>query len=166
MATYTVKGHSVKREIPDAKFGPAKVIILTLANEQGTERQVEWFTKATTPMPEIHSKIEGEVTKDEKYKVLKFKKAGYGGGGGGGRGADTASIEAQVAAKIAGEIVAATAAPVEQFRALATEAHRVICDLKAGRSEAPAPGFEPKSDVPVDTAGLDEKPSDEDLPPF
>lgn len=172
MSAYTVKGHSVKRDnIQGKQGGTFKVLLLTLANDQGTERQVEWFTRQDTSPPEIGSKLEGEVTKDEKYKTLKFKKGG-GGFGGGGRGPsrDGPSIEAQVSAKIAGEVVAGGHAPVGQLRAIATEAFRVIQDLKAGKTAAPAPGFEPKSDVPVDTEGLDEptgeQPAGEDLPPF
>ena len=161
MATYTVKGQSTKRDnIAGKNGGTFKVYLLTLANDQGTERQVEWFTRGDTPPPEIGSKLDGEVTKDEKYNTLKFKKAGgWSGGGGRGPSRDGASIEAQVSAKIAGEIIAAGQAPVGQLRAIAAESYRVIQDLKAGKT---APGFEPKSDVPADTADLPD--ADADIP--
>jgi hypothetical protein len=88
MADYTVTGAEVKKEIPDGKFGPAKVIGLMLKDGQGVEKAAEWFTKAATPLPAVGSQIQGDL--EPSNYGLKFKKAGgqFGGGGGGGRPRD------------------------------------------------------------------------------
>lgn len=78
MPVFTVTAASVKKEVPDAKFGPAKVIALTFSDG----RQAEWFTKATTAIPAPGSTLEGEVT--QTNYGLSFKKASSGGGYGGG----------------------------------------------------------------------------------
>lgn len=82
MPTFTVEAASLKKDIaPKEGMQPKKVLNLVLADSAG-RHVCEWFTNATTPVPEAGSQIEGDL-KDGQYG-LSFTKAranGYGGGG-------------------------------------------------------------------------------------
>lgn len=109
MTAYTVVSAAKKKDV-DGRHGPMQVIALTLRNDAGMEKAVEWFTKATTPLPTPGAKLDGEVTKDEQYGTFKFKKAqqqnGYQGGGGRPRDPqERKSIQAQASQKVAVDIV-------------------------------------------------------------
>ena len=83
MAEYTVIAANQKKEL-DGQHGRMQVIALTLGKDgQADAIQAEWFTKATTPLPQQGQKLEGEV--EQGQYGLKFKKAqtGFGGGKGG-----------------------------------------------------------------------------------
>src|SRR5215207_9541701 len=79
MPTYTVKAAGLKKEIPDGKYGPAKVLWLRLQEYGQPEIVLDWYTKATTPLPESGSRLEGTVEQTEYGS--KFKKALGAGGG-------------------------------------------------------------------------------------
>lgn len=81
MPAYEVLACEQVKDVPDAKFGPAKVLKLTLKNSDGSTKDAEWFTKVATPDPEVGSTIEGEVTQSQYgLKFAKHKKDGGGGG--------------------------------------------------------------------------------------
>ena len=86
MPTFTVQAASHKKDV-EGKNGPMKVLNLTLVEADGSVKAAEWFTKATTPIPQQGEKLEGELQAGQYG--LSFKKAqqggGWGGGGGGGR---------------------------------------------------------------------------------
>lgn len=82
---------------PDSKFGDMQSIKLKVKGDfssldgvadpikNGTiPLLVEWYAKATTPVPAAGDKLDGEL--ENGQYGWKFKKAGQGGGGGGGRG--------------------------------------------------------------------------------
>lgn len=84
MPTYTVVDASQKKAL-DGKHGPMQVIALELQDDlAGAPKAAEWFTKASTPLPAVGERLEGDVTQGEYG--LKFKKAqaAFNGGGGGG----------------------------------------------------------------------------------
>jgi hypothetical protein len=85
MPTYTVISAEKTKDVTLEGKGDFQDVKMTLKNEAGREAVVSWFTKATTTIPAAGTKLEGEVTKDEKYG-FKFKKAASGGFGGGGKG--------------------------------------------------------------------------------
>lgn len=127
---YTIKAASVKRELPDGKFGPAIVYNLSLEGEDGKGATADWFTKTSTPAPQVGDKLEGDVVPNKFGNGFDFKKAQAGGafgGGGGPRPSDPKqlkSIQGQVAVKAAvdiarialesGQSTAAVFATVEQ----------------------------------------------------
>jgi hypothetical protein len=119
---FTVIAASKKKDLPDAKFGAAQVIALTLKEGDGEAKQAEWFTKATTQIPAEGSKLEGDLTHDEQYG-WKFRKpkgnGNFGGGGGGGSYNDPerdARIARSVAFKGAVDLVAASLSPATEVQ--------------------------------------------------
>ena len=81
MTVFTVVAAHKTKDV-EGQYGPMKDLALTLRDGQDIEHQASWFTKQTTPVPEIGSTIEGEL--EPGRFGLKFKKAGGFAGGGGG----------------------------------------------------------------------------------
>lgn len=73
MSTFTVASAAKKKDVP-GQHGPMQVIALTLDDGTGEPKAAEWFTKATTPLPQAGSTLEGELTKDPQFG-WKFKRA-------------------------------------------------------------------------------------------
>lgn len=113
MSTYTVVSSRRKKTDIPGKYGVMQEIEMVLRNEAGIEKAVEWYTKASTSLPTPGTSVEGEVKPDDKFPdKLKFKKAQQQGGNynGGGRGhspEERVSIERQVAAKCATDLIVA-----------------------------------------------------------
>lgn len=111
MPTYTVK--AINRQKPwKSKRGDDMVsYYLILANERGDEKEVELSQKVSTAAPTPGQKLEGTVEQGNYGPRFKKEYSGGGGGyGGGGRKSspeDRRSIERQVAAKCATELVIA-----------------------------------------------------------
>lgn len=82
MPEFQVLSASKKKDV-QGKNGPMQVINLRLQDGQET-KNAEWFTKATTAIPQAGQKLEGDLEFDSQYNSWKFKKAqgGFGGGGG------------------------------------------------------------------------------------
>ena len=100
MSTFTVQAAAQKKEVP-GQHGPMQVIALTLDDGTGEPKAAEWFTKATTPLPQAGSTLEGDLTKDPNYG-WKFKRAQQNGGGFRGRSPqETAQIAHMHAQKCA-----------------------------------------------------------------
>lgn len=83
MAEFTLKDMEVAKDMPGYSGGPAKVLNLTLEDANGGTQQAEMFTMATTTLPTIGDKIEGDIEPSDYGP--KFKKAGGRRGGGGGK---------------------------------------------------------------------------------
>lgn len=104
---FTVEAASKKRDVTKEGMAPAVVYNLTLTtgNPADGPMDAEWFTPATSPMPQVGEKIDGDVGPG-KFGGLSFTKAkanGYRGNTGGGykpkSPAETAAIAASVALK-------------------------------------------------------------------
>lgn len=118
MPTYTVK--AINRQKPwKSKRGDDMVsYYCVLHNEEGKGGEVEISQKVSTAAPTVGQKLEGTVEKGNYG--LKFKKE-YGGGGGYGGGRksnpeDRRSIERQVAAKCATELVIAKVVDLKEIQ--------------------------------------------------
>lgn len=105
---------------------------------EGDERRIEIAQKPETPAPNIGDTLTGVIT--EKNGYFKFKKARPGGGFGGNGGsrpkdpAERESIERQVAAKCATELLVGfmgTGWKPESVNALATQ-HTALAKQIAG----------------------------------
>jgi hypothetical protein len=106
MPSFTVEEVEQIKDMPDAKYGPAKVLRLTLKNE---DRRPEWFTKAATPEPEPGSTIEGDIEPSDFGP--KWKPAGSRQGGGGGQYQRPRS-------------------PAEELRIVRQHAHEMACRVQ------------------------------------
>lgn len=89
MPEFTVTAALKKKDTPDKGYGAGQVIGLELLDAGGKQfAPAEWFTKATTQVPVVGSKVEFESPEwDDKFKVWKVKKpkGNFGGAGRGGR---------------------------------------------------------------------------------
>lgn len=83
MPTFTVKQATQKKTV-EGQHGQMQVIDLVL-QEYGVAETTgaEWFTKASTPLPQPGSTLEGEISPSQYG--MKFRKAQQGAGGGGFR---------------------------------------------------------------------------------
>ena len=84
MPTFTVKSAQHRRAVTN-QHGDFQVIGLTLVNGDGEPKGVEWFTKATTPIPEEGATLEGTIENGQYGPVFKKAKPAFNGGGGRGR---------------------------------------------------------------------------------
>ena len=91
MPEFTVLEAEHKKAV-DGKHGPMQVIALRL-NDGDRDHDAEWFTKATTDVPQSGTRLEG--TLEAGQYGLRFKKAYNAPGGGGRSPKDTASIVRQ-----------------------------------------------------------------------
>lgn len=83
MPNYVVQS-AIQKKTLDGKHGPMQVISLVLQEYgQSTSVNAEWFTKASTPLPEAGSQLEGEVKPGQYGNDFKKAATGFGGGGGG-----------------------------------------------------------------------------------
>jgi hypothetical protein len=83
---FTVKSASQK-STKQTEYGPMQSIDLVL-QEYGTVEEIgaEWYTKATTPLPQPGSQLEGEIQPSQYGRKFKKAASGFGGGrAGGGR---------------------------------------------------------------------------------
>lgn len=83
MAEYTLKDMEVVKDMPGYAKGPAKVLMLTLEDPKGEVHQAEMFTMASTTMPVIEQKIEGEIESSDygpKFRKGGGQRRGPGGG--------------------------------------------------------------------------------------
>lgn len=63
--------------VKDGQYGPMAAIKLVLKLPDGEMKSAEWFTKATTPVPQAGEKVTGTL-EDSQYG-LKFRKAKVNG---------------------------------------------------------------------------------------
>jgi hypothetical protein len=82
MAQYVVKS-AVQKSTKETEYGPMQTIALVLT-EYGKDEDIaaEWYTKATTPIPQAGTRLEGEVTQSSYGPKFKKAQAGFGAGGG------------------------------------------------------------------------------------
>ena len=119
MPTYTVK--SINRQKSwKGKYGDMVSYYCILENEGGNQAEVEIAQKVTTPAPTVDQKIEGTVEDGDYGKKLK-KAQPQGGGGGGFKSGpkspeERKSIERQVAAKCATDLVIAKAIGLDELK--------------------------------------------------
>lgn len=98
-----------------ANGSPMHSYRVKLKNDQGAELGNVEVNYKPGNSPSVGEVIEGEVDTSGQYgpKLKKAKKGNYGGGGGGGQRGhspeERASIQAQTACKVAGEVVVALA---------------------------------------------------------
>lgn len=159
MAEYTVKDMEVVKDMPgnpEEKGGPAKVYKLSLEED---ERQPEMFAVASTVLPMIGAKVEGEIDDSDPKWPPKFKKAGGRKGGGGGFQKSPAQ-EKRIVRQHSQEMA------LREQAALIAAGHRPLSEEQLenliGWFEADAYGkqkqgvvaFPMTSDVPGDDAGL------------
>jgi hypothetical protein len=70
--TYEVQMAEHKADKPDTGYGPKQVINLSLKNSAGEVKQAEWFTNASTSVPQPGTQLVGEIS-NTQYG-LRFKK--------------------------------------------------------------------------------------------
>ena len=111
-ANYTVVQAEKTADKPDRGYGPMQTIRLKLRNEQGRERAgIDWYAKATTPVPAAGTQLFGDVNKtDYGWQFKKARTGPPGGFSGAGRDfkADPvkqAAIAMEASQKAAVEIV-------------------------------------------------------------
>jgi hypothetical protein len=80
-ANYTVVEAKKTSDKPDRGYGPMQTIRLKLRNEQGTEKGgVDWYAKASTPVPQAGTQLFGDVTQtDYGWQFKKARTAPVGG---------------------------------------------------------------------------------------
>ena len=156
MNEFTVRDMEVAKDLPGYSGGPAKVLNLTLEDANGGTQQAEMFTMASTVLPTIGEKIEGEIESSDYGP--KFKKAGGRRGGGGKSPAQEKRIVRQHSQEMA----------LRREENLIASGGRLLNDeqleLLIGWFEADAFGKQKQgviagvmtSDVPGDDAGLPE----------
>lgn len=89
MSIYTVAEARKKKDV-EGRHGAMQVIELKLSGaDAGDGVLAEWFTKATTALPDSGSTLEGTLENDPQYGY-KFKKAQQNGGFSGPRPEDPA----------------------------------------------------------------------------
>lgn len=145
---------------------------LTLRNEGGIEKGDVYAQTKPGNLFERGQSVYGRVEQGQ-YGPRFFREQRpdgsaprSGGGGGSSNGGDhSASIEAQVALKVAGEIIASGKGTPADLSALTVAAYRAIQDAKGDGPPPPQPMAD-SSDVPADTSGLDDPPppDDSDVP--
>jgi len=92
MALYEVVSAQHKADKPDRGHGPMKTVNLALKDEAGEVHVAEWYTKASTPVPDQGARLEGEITLGQYGPS--FKRSSSGGGMGGPRPEDPARARA------------------------------------------------------------------------
>jgi hypothetical protein len=79
--TYQVEAAEHKADKPDTGYGAMQVITLSLKNGAGEVKQAEWFTKASTSVPQPGVQLVGEITSSQyglRFKKVASAASGFG----------------------------------------------------------------------------------------
>jgi hypothetical protein len=79
--TYQVEAAEHKADKPDTGYGPKQIINLSLKGPDGTVKQAEWFTKASTSVPQPGVQLVGEITSSQyglRFKKVASAASGFG----------------------------------------------------------------------------------------
>jgi hypothetical protein len=78
--TFVVEAAEHKANKPDTGYGPKQIINLSLKTSDGIVKQAEWFTNASTSVPQPGTQLVGEISSSQYG--LSFKKVASAAAGG------------------------------------------------------------------------------------
>jgi hypothetical protein len=79
---YIVEAAEHKADKPDTGYGAMQVIALRLKTSAGLTKDAEWFTKASTSVPQPGTQLVGEITSSQyglRFKKVASAASGFGG---------------------------------------------------------------------------------------
>lgn len=143
-ANYTVVEAKKTSDKPDRGYGPMQTIRLKLRNEQGKEKGgVDWYAKASTPVPQAGTQLFGDVTQtDYGWQFKKARTAPVGGSSRDFRAdpVKQAAIAAESAQKVAVDTIRLAIEtkqdPAEMARQVVEVSRVLLEQIKAAMSEA------------------------------
>jgi hypothetical protein len=78
---FTVEAAEHKADKPDTGYGPKQIINLSLKDRGGDILQAEWFTNASTSVPQPGTQLVGEISSSQyglRFKKVASAASGFG----------------------------------------------------------------------------------------